>query len=43
MRRRPEPVTDDESDEIAGSLVAVVRADPRANHYDPPLAWPASS
>jgi hypothetical protein len=43
MRRRPEPAIDDESDEIVDSVVTVVRADPRANHYDPPLAWPASS
>jgi hypothetical protein len=42
MRRRPKLLTDVDS-EIAGSVVTVVRADPAANHCDPPLAWPVSS
>ena len=43
MRRRPDPVAEDESDEIVDPLVAMVRADARSTFYDPRYARPISS
>lgn len=47
MRRRPTPTPidedEDETDEIVDPLVAMVRADPRSNYYDPRYARPTSS
>jgi hypothetical protein len=43
MRRRREPVIDDESAGIVDSLVAMVRADPPPDFHASPRAWPVSS